>query len=297
MERRKFLSGVGTGSLIGLAGCTVEDTGGIKVTNDTPNESTPTPTQTPHENIEELFRFSDEATVSGDQFAFYNVPVREQAEIQYTISVEEQEGYEDEGTIRAFLLDSESYISLLRGSNYDETQGGSTDTVADEADIVTEMNPGLQYLIVEQVEGQRATDFSVELSVVQRFTSQSSDCDIASGELSVERLAVVQRPPDMFDFKYETQYHVKYRGESEQTYESQIELVGPGDAEDVPGRSILTQSRDCGVNFVDSVQQSDGLDYSSRIDANIRVTEQYEDDVLAETTVQDIEVWDDIYQT
>ena len=51
MERRKFLSGVGTGSLVGFAGCTVEDTGGIKVTNDTPNESTPTPTQTPQENI------------------------------------------------------------------------------------------------------------------------------------------------------------------------------------------------------------------------------------------------------
>ena len=300
-NRREFISATSLGVLSGLAGCGSSGSENSN-SNSTPDD-TPEPTTTPEPTIGEViesfngvytvgtYEQPDEpGSLADAQYlgrGSFSLPVTHTAQIEYTIDLSVQEGY-DTIPLNVYFLDANNYLKLQQEKNHDVISKGSKESVNEKDTFSFTIPAGLYYLVFGSDEVGRESTFSLDYTS-QQYLNYKTEC--SSSLINVGHLSL-EHTDTLFNVeRWKLRHHIQYRGEAESEYNLELTLIS-ADSEMTIEQS-QKQTGDCETNFVYADEETlNVVESGEKILAEIKILDESGEETLAEQTqeIKDV-VW------
>jgi hypothetical protein len=289
-SRRKFLSVASLSVLGGIAGCISGDLEGSGSSNEPvlgeviqefAGDVTVGTYEQPYEdNSLEDWQYRGRGSIP--------LLITHLAQIQYTLDLSVQEGY-DTVPLNCYFLDADNFLNLRHGGEVDIIDGGSAEQIDDVKTFKFYVKPGLYYLVLSSSEVGRESELNVNFEA-REMLNYGSECTIEL--INVPHLSLVQTEPFLNREYWNVRFHVQYNGEAGQVYNLELSLISSDDETTIDVQQ--EQVEDCETNFVYDGERK-GLNVvnsSEKLMARIKILNEEGDETLVDLTreIQDV-VW------
>jgi hypothetical protein len=240
MHRRKLIAGIWSSIIGSTAGCGSSEYG-VSSSNATP--STKTETRSKGERLEELNRYLKLPT---DLWNIVLLPIQKPSLVEYSIDLEEQEGYNDAGPFDFILLSEAEYRNWEKRKKFDAITDGSQEAIEKSQNFSVELSPGLYYIIVGNNKSDREGRVDFKASVYEYLNSREPyPCEIEESEVKIKNLRLAPS-----GFSSELAYFIQYGSKEDYSYENynmELNLTYP---ESSHSTIASAEPLNCITNFV-----------------------------------------------
>ena len=300
-NRRKFISITSLAVLSGLAGCGSTNS----QSSDSNNTSTtrPEPTSPPEPTTGEVIQSFNSVNTVGTyeqpdepgsladlQYrgrGSFSLPVTHTGQIEYTIDLGVQEGY-DTIPLNVYFLDANNYVKLQREKEYEFITEGTKEPVNKKHSFSFVVPAGLYYLVFGSNKVGRESTFSLDYTARQ-YLNHNTEC--ISSPINVSHISL-EYDTSWFNVEsWRLRYHIQYRGNADTEYQLQLTLISSDDEKTIDQNQV--QIGDCETNFVYADDEMlNVVKNGEKILAEIKVLDEKGEETLVEQT-QEIEhiIW------